>query len=507
MVTAQRAAGGAQPVHRRRRAGTWPRALHPDRVPRRDAVSEGRRRAGARSLCRARSALLPLTLLVARGGGQRRAAAARRSLASLAAAAGLPDADAAPLGAAGEAILWSRAPAARPARRAGGRRAGRGGRRAAGRLPQPDGGFGPARRRLRRRPRRRARRPPRAGRRGLPRPSRSPRSRAPWRRCSLVYVLAHASRPPLAPRPAADRARRLRAGQRGHVAPARRHRGVPGQDRPLLAGRRPRGPELGRTCGYGAAVHPRRRRPAWSPSRGPLDLLSLGEDEAASLGLPVHAARMAVLALAALVAGAATAVAGSVPFVGLVAPHALRPLVGPLGRHLLPAAFLGGRAPRRPRRPRRAHAAAIASTCRWASLTAFVGAPYFLLALRGERGTMSALPAAAARGAGPRASPAAAPDPARRERCALAAGRGGGARRARTPRASRRSCATLAGLLPAAARRRAPRRHVRSRAWARDALARAVALVTPEEEGPDTLERRGPRGARAAIRTAGRSGR
>ena len=50
----------------------------------------------------------------------------------------------------------------------------------------------------------------------------------------------------------------------------------------------------------------------------PLDVLSLGQDEAASLGLPVHTTRLAVFALSALVAGAATAVAGSVPFVGLM---------------------------------------------------------------------------------------------------------------------------------------------------------------------------------------------
>jgi iron complex transport system permease protein len=115
----------------------------------------------------------------------------------------------------------------------------------------------------------------------------------------------------------------------------------------------------------------------------PLDLLSLGEDEAASLGLPVHAARMAVLVLAAIVAGASTAVAGSIPFVGLVAPHALRPWVGALARHLLPAAFLGG-----------AVLVVIADIgartlsdrfdLPLGSLTAFVGAPYFLLALRGS---------------------------------------------------------------------------------------------------------------------------
>src|SRR5262249_50968139 len=73
-----------------------------------------------------------------------------------------------------------------------------------------------------------------------------------------------------------------------------------------------------------------------------LDVLSLGDEEASALGLRVHPSRILLLGLAALVAGAATAASGSVPFVGLVAPHALRPAVGSLGRHLLPAAFLAG---------------------------------------------------------------------------------------------------------------------------------------------------------------------
>lgn len=118
-----------------------------------------------------------------------------------------------------------------------------------------------------------------------------------------------------------------------------------------------------------------------------LDLLSLGEEEAASLGLHVHAARLTVLGLAALIAGAATAAAGSVPFVGLVAPHALRPLVGPRGRHLLPAAFLGG-----------ALLVVVADLAArtlsdrldlpLGALTALVGAPYFLLALRHHEGRL-----------------------------------------------------------------------------------------------------------------------
>ena len=117
----------------------------------------------------------------------------------------------------------------------------------------------------------------------------------------------------------------------------------------------------------------------------PLDVLSLGEDEAGSLGLPVHAARLIAFALTALVAGAATSIAGSVPFVGLIAPHALRPHVGTLARYLLPAAFLAG-----------ALVVVIADLgartlsqnldLPLGSLTAFVGAPYFLLALRANEG-------------------------------------------------------------------------------------------------------------------------
>ena len=42
----------------------------------------------------------------------------------------------------------------------------------------------------------------------------------------------------------------------------------------------------------------------------PLDVLSLGEDEAGSLGLPVHAARLLILSVSSLVAGVATATAG-----------------------------------------------------------------------------------------------------------------------------------------------------------------------------------------------------
>jgi len=117
----------------------------------------------------------------------------------------------------------------------------------------------------------------------------------------------------------------------------------------------------------------------------PIDVLSLGEDEAASLGLPVRATRLGLLGLASLVAGACTAVAGAVPFVGLMAPHALRPIVGPLSRRLLPAAFLGGAL-----LVVLADLGARTLSARFelplGALTAFVGAPYFLAALRTNEG-------------------------------------------------------------------------------------------------------------------------
>jgi iron complex transport system permease protein len=115
-----------------------------------------------------------------------------------------------------------------------------------------------------------------------------------------------------------------------------------------------------------------------------LDVLSLGETEAASLGQHVRLARLGVLALAAVVAGAATSAAGSVPFVGLIAPHALRPLVGPRGRHLLPATFLAG-ALLVVLADLAARAVDLRIDLPLGSLTSIVGAPYFLLALRGSQ--------------------------------------------------------------------------------------------------------------------------
>lgn len=74
-----------------------------------------------------------------------------------------------------------------------------------------------------------------------------------------------------------------------------------------------------------------------------LDALVLGDDVALSLGLSLERSRLGILALAAGLAGAAVAVAGPIGFVGLMAPHMARRLVGPHHARLLVAtALIGG---------------------------------------------------------------------------------------------------------------------------------------------------------------------
>ncbi|MGH2378541.1 MAG: FecCD family ABC transporter permease [Candidatus Limnocylindria bacterium] len=73
-----------------------------------------------------------------------------------------------------------------------------------------------------------------------------------------------------------------------------------------------------------------------------LDALSLGEETAAQLGVDVEAVKRSVVAVAALLTAAAVSIAGLVAFVGLVAPHATRLIVGPAHLRLVPAAALVG---------------------------------------------------------------------------------------------------------------------------------------------------------------------
>ncbi len=73
-----------------------------------------------------------------------------------------------------------------------------------------------------------------------------------------------------------------------------------------------------------------------------LDLLLLGEDSAAALGVDIEAAKRLLVFTAALLTGASVAVAGMVGFVGLIVPHATRLLLGPSHRTLIPASAIGG---------------------------------------------------------------------------------------------------------------------------------------------------------------------
>ena len=112
-----------------------------------------------------------------------------------------------------------------------------------------------------------------------------------------------------------------------------------------------------------------------------LNLMLLGEREAASLGLNVDRFKYACVALVAAGVGAAVAVSGTIGFVGIVVPHLLRMVVGPDHRILLPASALGGAA-------LLLGADVVARTLAPPAelpigvLTALLGAPFFLWLLR-----------------------------------------------------------------------------------------------------------------------------
>lgn len=75
-----------------------------------------------------------------------------------------------------------------------------------------------------------------------------------------------------------------------------------------------------------------------------LDALAAGTEVAASLGVAVERTQVIVFAIASLLVGVSVALAGPIGFVGLVVPHALRAVLGPDHRLLLPASILGGAA-------------------------------------------------------------------------------------------------------------------------------------------------------------------
>jgi iron complex transport system permease protein len=75
---------------------------------------------------------------------------------------------------------------------------------------------------------------------------------------------------------------------------------------------------------------------------GYLNALSMGDEEARALGIPVERIRMLLIFLATLMSALTVVLAGKIGWVGLIIPHITRMLVGPNNKILVPASALIG---------------------------------------------------------------------------------------------------------------------------------------------------------------------
>jgi iron complex transport system permease protein len=115
-----------------------------------------------------------------------------------------------------------------------------------------------------------------------------------------------------------------------------------------------------------------------------LDVLAVGDDEAASLGVPVARVRLLVVGAATLGTAAAVAFSGLIAFVGIIVPHAVRLMAGTSYRVVLPLslAFGGGFLVLMDLVARTVVAPAQLPI---GVVTAFLGAPFFAVVLRSTR--------------------------------------------------------------------------------------------------------------------------
>jgi iron complex transport system permease protein len=112
-----------------------------------------------------------------------------------------------------------------------------------------------------------------------------------------------------------------------------------------------------------------------------MNALSVGDDTAAGLGVNVHRLRILLLVASSLLTATVVSVAGGIGFVGLIVPHAVRLVVGPDHRKVLPVSLLAGAiflvlvdlATRTVDRP---------NELPIGIFTAALGAPFFLVLLR-----------------------------------------------------------------------------------------------------------------------------
>lgn len=116
-----------------------------------------------------------------------------------------------------------------------------------------------------------------------------------------------------------------------------------------------------------------------------MNVLTLGDDEARSLGVNVRQTRLIVIAAATLITASVTAMAGMIGWVGLIIPHIARMLVGPGFTKVLPVSILIGAG----------YLLTVDTVARTAAnveiplgvLTALIGAPFFVwLLIRGKKG-------------------------------------------------------------------------------------------------------------------------
>ena len=115
--------------------------------------------------------------------------------------------------------------------------------------------------------------------------------------------------------------------------------------------------------------------------RRQLDVLTLGDDEASSLGVHPRRTRYLLVATASLGTAAAVAVSGLIGFVGIIVPHTVRLLAGTSYRSILPLSALFGAA-FLTLADLAARTVLSPSEIPLGVVTAFLGAPFFILVLR-----------------------------------------------------------------------------------------------------------------------------
>lgn len=115
--------------------------------------------------------------------------------------------------------------------------------------------------------------------------------------------------------------------------------------------------------------------------RRALDVMSVGDEEAAGLGMHTTLVRASVVVAATLGTAAAVAVGGLIGFVGIIVPHTVRLVAGPSYRRILPLSIVGGAA-FLILADLLARTAASPAEVPIGVITAFFGAPFFAVLLR-----------------------------------------------------------------------------------------------------------------------------